>query len=444
MEGNSCSKVLVVVPRTFEKKKGGKQHEAPSTRYSSTAGPKPTPCPIPNRSQSDPTSLDTDVAQSADGISQPAATSSSARGVPGDNVLNCIGTDVQISNRPSSSLIIPPIPHLEHGTRKIVSMTREELRVSRPNDQSLQVFSAGTSLAYILIVLEILLCTDHHTEHWHIVPLPTLASGEVDNGTAPSILIPWAEEKPRDTLAASGDFRFFARLPTELRLQIWEAALPDPRVVTVEVFVYRSRATTYISAPPLITSVLYCNASLGSRDTFWKHYQPLHFISAENASGLRSQTGVIPVGTFFNPVHRVLIDVERETLLFDLKTLHKLDLYRNHHFDTTMRLDMSRIRDVALSFGDLNIYNTDTGLKNRLIQVARYIKANCPLFRKLNIVIGGLKRSEPGPRSITRLIDFGLHLEDVIYEQKPRYLGFWLPGINMQLGQCATGRKIAS
>lgn len=199
------------------------------------------------------------------------------------------------------------------------------------------------------------LCTDYHTEHWHIVPLPTFASGKVDNGTAPSILIPWAQEKPSDTLVASRGFRFFAQLPTELRLQVWEAALPDPRVVTIEVSVYRSRATTFISASPLTTSVLYCNPSLGSRDNFWKHYRTLQLLSPRNCLGLRPQTNFIPAGTSFDTLHRVLVDVERETLLFDLKTLHQLDLYRNSHFDTTMRIDMSRIRSVALSFGDLNI-----------------------------------------------------------------------------------------
>ena len=109
-----------------------------------------------------------------------------------------------------------------------------------------------------------------------------------------------------------------------------------------------------------------------------------------------------------------------------------------------MRLDMLHIRSVALSFGDLNIYNTNTGVKNRIMQVARYIKANCPLLRNLNIVIGDLKPNAAGLHSITRLVDFGLHLEDVIYEQEPRYLVFWLPGISMQLGICARGRKITS
>jgi len=146
MTNKSRSKVLVVVARSFEKK-DDKQLEASSTRSSSTKGQEMTPCPIPDPSHSGSTL--------PDAISQPAATYPSAQEESGGNILKCMGTDDQITNKPSSSFIIQLIPHLEHGTRKIIPMTWEGVRVSRPNDPSLQGFSAGTLLAYIIIVLEL-------------------------------------------------------------------------------------------------------------------------------------------------------------------------------------------------------------------------------------------------------------------------------------------------
>jgi len=154
MTNKSRSKVLVVVARSFEKK-GDKQLEASSTRSSSTKGQEMTPCPIPDPSHSGSTLPDADAVPSGDAISQPAATYPSAQEESGGNILKCIGTDDQITNKPSSSFIIQLIPHLEHGTRKIIPMTWEGIRVSRPNDPSLQGFSAGTLLAYIIIVLEL-------------------------------------------------------------------------------------------------------------------------------------------------------------------------------------------------------------------------------------------------------------------------------------------------
>ncbi|PVH77315.1 hypothetical protein DL98DRAFT_656860 [Cadophora sp. DSE1049] len=303
--------------------------------------------------------------------------------------------------------------------------TWEELHASLPENHSLRVYSSG---------------------HWHIVSNPTFPSGAVYyNNKAPAVFIPWEKETTStNTSAPSSQFHSFRRLPTELRTLVWKAAVPEPRVIEVKLFVGRYRAEVSIGKSPLDTSMLYCNEILGSRDVFWAKYEVLQFIAPQRALGLQPQTDFIAAGVIFRPLHRVAIDAERETLLMDLDTLHGLDLYRNNPFDTVMRLNVMLVRNFALSFGDLkrDTYNADADLNNRIMQVARYIKTNCPNLEQLNIVAGSLNRHRSARHAVIRLVDFGSHLEDVIYDRKPKYLAIWLPGSNIRLGPWATSNKI--
>ncbi|KAI0383139.1 hypothetical protein F5Y04DRAFT_287670 [Hypomontagnella monticulosa] len=117
------------------------------------------------------------------------------------------------------------------------------------------------------------------------------------------------------------NFHFFARLPIELRAEIWTYNLPGPRIIEIKCSKNRNKSTAYRSSSPVPANLHVCNES---RSEALKRYRLLF-------------------GVCSGPP-RILIDPSRDMLYFNRrKTLF------NKFISAVPRKDLACVRHIAIN-----------------------------------------------------------------------------------------------
>jgi hypothetical protein len=125
-------------------------------------------------------------------------------------------------------------------------------------------------------------------------------------------------------------FDIFDKLPTEIRLVIWRAALPPPRIVHLESECLWAQSSRFFSrsriqqkAPPYPAS-LYVNRE--SRSETLKHYR----LIPVNVAALHKH--LFPGPYFFGPKRSICVDIKRDLMVFssmfnffEFSTFHSIE-----------------------------------------------------------------------------------------------------------------------
>lgn len=110
-------------------------------------------------------------------------------------------------------------------------------------------------------------------------------------------------------------------LPPELQIQIYEAALPKPRLVEVSI---DHSAEANITSTPLNTALFYLNNV--SKEVALKNYKALDIV--DNVPTGLTASHLARNGVYSDPT---AIDAMRDTILMDIFTLENLDHHRYRH-----------------------------------------------------------------------------------------------------------------
>ncbi|KAL5314523.1 hypothetical protein ACEPPN_017163 [Leptodophora sp. 'Broadleaf-Isolate-01'] len=163
----------------------------------------------------------------------------------------------------------------------------------------------------------------YYPARWCIVPLPTFPSGKVDNSgmKARALLIFWPKLFDHYLPTPPRQFPQCFGLPPELQIQIYEAALPKPRLVEVSI---DHSAEANITSTPLNTALFYLNNV--SKEVALKNYKALDIV--DNVPTGLTASHLARNGVYSDPT---AIDAMRDTILMDIFTLENLDHHRYRH-----------------------------------------------------------------------------------------------------------------
>ncbi|CAG8958444.1 hypothetical protein HYFRA_00011121 [Hymenoscyphus fraxineus] len=205
----------------------------------------------------------------------------------------------------------------------------------------------------------------YNPDEWDIVSTPTFASGRPCHSVETpldlllgyqglrQIFWPKPAEEPKE-------FHPFARLPKELRLEIWKAAFPQSRLVYLKEYRYYSGLPKHIRR-----WFQFLHTCHESRSIFLFHYQQI-----SSHEDLESPEAV---GNYVDPI--------RDTLLLNIRLI--LDLEREQKL-----MDLSGFRNIALFEADMEqLFSSNKSFDANTTSFLRFIRDRCSSMRTLSVIV---------------------------------------------------------
>ncbi|KAG9236429.1 hypothetical protein BJ875DRAFT_525696 [Amylocarpus encephaloides] len=178
-----------------------------------------------------------------------------------------------------------------------------------------------------------------------------------------------------------GSFVFFPMLPPELRLKVWGAALPGPRVVDVAILEYPSKYGTNMYAQEFNTDnpgIQLLHACRESRALFFKHYHPLKILQLPVSHGIiddfdREQTDAMELNPRTPPP--VYIDEMRDTFLFRTRLVSSTENGESVVYLSNLRKIATLEEGAFFNINDQSFFSWN------------YIQKSCPMLVEFSIIL---------------------------------------------------------